>query len=359
MPIKPSPKLIEKILEQYQLSEKINQIPDFESGYRNTVVPLELNSGEKLGLIFYKSEPGIVKKIKAANQVSDYLAKKDWPTRHSIKKNSQAIIKISLNQKKYYCCLYNYLPGITINWEDYSMKHIKLLGQVLGSLHHQLSNFDIKTQNLYDSETRMLERKTKEMINYFNQKNVLKAVEQKLKLSIEKKAFVQFEQLLTKLKKHPSNQILHLDFVRSNILFNFMPSSYFQTNPNQKKFALDVHQTKNQNFLTITGILDFEKVSLGPPIIDLARTLAFLLIDCKYKAAQKIRKYFLYSGYHKRGEYELPDAKLLNPLVDFFLFYDFYKFLQHNPYEFLSQNDHYLRTKKYLIQRNLVSLTIK
>lgn len=359
MPTKPSSKLIEKILQKYQLSEKISNIAAFESGYRNTIVPLELDSKEKLALIFYKSEPGITKKIQAANQVSDYLAKKNWPTRQSIKKNGQAILKISINQKKYYCCLYNYLPGATINWENYSMKHIKLLGQVLGFLHHELLNFDTKTPNLYDNEILILEKKMKKMNNYFNQKNVLTAVEQKLKLTIKKEAFVQFEQLLAKLKKNQSNQILHLDFVRSNILFDFMPSNYFQTNPNQKKFTFDAHQTKSQKLVTISGILDFEKVSLGPPIIDLARTLAFLLVDCKYKAPQKVKKYFLYSGYHKRGHQKVPNSKLLNQLVYFFLFYDFYKFLQHNPYEFLPQNMHYTRTKKYLINRNLISMSIK
>ncbi len=116
----------------------------------------------------------------------------------------------------------------------------------------------------------------------------------------------------------------------------------------------------------ICGILDFEKAGYGIKLLDIARTLAFLLVDCKYKNEVKIRKYFLQSGYIKRGGADFnrriintADKKLdlLEELVNTFLIYDFYKFLRHNPYEFLHQNEHFIRTKKYLLERGVITTT--
>ncbi len=113
----------------------------------------------------------------------------------------------------------------------------------------------------------------------------------------------------------------------------------------------------------MTGILDFEKTAYGHPVFDVARTLAFLLVDCEYKGEAKIRKYFLQSGYNKRGtvNFRNPIIKhgnrttnLLESLIDLFLLYDFYKFLRHNPYEFLEQNHHYKRTRDILLTRNML-----
>jgi hypothetical protein len=105
----------------------------------------------------------------------------------------------------------------------------------------------------------------------------------------------------------------------------------------------------------ISGILDFEKTASGHTVMDISRTLAFLLVDCKYKTIDKVIKYFLYSGYQKRGKNKDigndADRKIL---VEMFLFYDLYKFLLHNPYEFLQQNEHYVRTKDILIGRGVL-----
>ena len=107
-------------------------------------------------------------------------------------------------------------------------------------------------------------------------------------------------------------QALHMDFVRGNILF-------------------DGHDTS----LKISGVLDFEKTAWGPIVFDIARTLAFLIVDCKYKDEANVRKYFLHSGYNKRGGNHFTPTPLLEVLVDFFLLHDFYKFLRHNPYDSL------------------------
>ena len=110
-------------------------------------------------------------------------------------------------------------------------------------------------------------------------------------------------------------------------------------------------------------MLDFEKTACGHPLFDIARSLAFLLVDCKYKTDQQIRKYFLYSGYQKRGNNHLPrviligknrSSDLLEKLVDIFLTYDFYKFLKHNPYESLNSNEHYQRTRELLLSRKMI-----
>jgi Ser/Thr protein kinase RdoA (MazF antagonist) len=107
----------------------------------------------------------------------------------------------------------------------------------------------------------------------------------------------------------------------------------------------------------ISGILDFEKASWGPPIFDIARTLAFLIVDCKYKPEPKVRKYFLHSGYNKRGDSNFTHTKVFEQLVDFFLVHDFYKFLKHNPYETLEQNEHFVRTRDFLLKRNILIRT--
>lgn len=107
----------------------------------------------------------------------------------------------------------------------------------------------------------------------------------------------------------------------------------------------------------ISGILDFEKTASGHTIVDIARTLAFLLVDCKYKPYDKVDKYFLYSGYQKRGRSkDIGNDDDRNQFVEMFLFYDLYKFLLHNPYESLRLNEHHVRTKDILVRYGVVLL---
>jgi Ser/Thr protein kinase RdoA (MazF antagonist) len=229
------------------------------------------------------------------------------------------------------------------------MKHIKLLGQVLGWLHHDLANFPVKS---LDNKVSNLESKLATMNKYFVQKNVADSLEQKLKLGINKNIFVQFEQLLFQLSKLTKQQVLHLDFVRGNILFDDSPVNSL---PSKFIFTNQLKKNNPASQLRISGVLDFEKTAYGPKVIDLARTLAFLIIDCKYKEADKVKKYFLNSGYQKRGQQKLTNRELLEPLIAYFLFYDFYKFLKHNPYEFLPQNEHFVRTRQWLLKRKMIT----
>lgn len=320
---------VERILQAYGL-DYLSVLPP-QKGYRNQSFPVVLANGTTVNLILYKSEPGILKKIKAANAVSDFLAAGGFPARSTV---SRRIIRLSLPDRKKYGALYKYLDGHTIPWEGYNQHHIKVLGKTMSDMHAALANFT--SNNLPEVADEYLGIASR-MKQYFAEAPVQRALNQKLLLRINPEALYQFEQVLTGSKLLPGKQALHMDFVRSNILFSHEP--------------LD-----NTLKVSISGILDFEKTAWGHPLFDIARTLAFLLVDCKYKTPAKIRKYFLGSGYIKRGEAVLSDKHMdiMEPLVSLFLFYDFYKFLRHNPYESLPDNEHFMRTAQLLISRHLV-----
>jgi len=283
-------------------------------GYRNTQIHLQYWNKEYM-LCIYKKEKGIKERIDNADRIMS-LCYPTLPVKQRIK-----VISTSPNL----IILYSYLPGSTISWEGYTMKHIKGLGEYMGKLHRILGRIrykDIELENEIDLSVSHL----KEIEKYFKDKGVLEAMKKKLHVfpSFNTREYLKvFKEL-----RSMDTQILHMDFVRGNILFN------------AKK--------------EITGIIDFEKCAYGPRVLDIARTLAFLLVDCKYKSEEKIRKYFLTSGYYKRGKVKLPNSKLINILVEYFLLYDFYKFLLHNPYESLELNEHYKRTSRMLIGNNLL-----
>jgi Ser/Thr protein kinase RdoA (MazF antagonist) len=171
---------------------------------------------------------------------------------------------------------------------------------------------------------------------YFEQSDVRQAAGLKLGLRLPRSAVRRALGTLAIAGALPGVQPLHMDFVRGNVLFE---------GPH------------------ITGILDFEKAASGPRVFDLARTLAFLLVDSKYKDERHVRKFFLESGYNKRGAlpFRRPivrsagrELDVLEGLVDMFLVYDLYKFLRHNPYESLLQNEHYVRTVRLLERRGVL-----
>lgn len=322
--------VIEKVLTAYGVSY-VN-IHDPQKGYRNQSFAVERDDGHLLNLILYKSEPGILARIQAANAVSDYLAARGFPSRRTA--NSR-IVRLQSPGRQKFGALYHYLDGQTIPWEAYNQDHIKLLGKTMSDMHAALADF--RTADLPDVADEYLEI-VHRMRRYFADEAVQQALNDKLLLHVVPGTFSQFELLLRTAKLLPAQQPLHMDFVRSNILFQDDP--------------LEAGGFK----VRISGILDFEKTALGHPLLDVARTLAFLLVDCKYKQPQKVRKYFLGSGYIKRGQGILPAKHLsmLEPLVELFLFYDLYKFLRHNPYESLPDNEHFIRTVQMLIPRHLV-----
>jgi len=305
-----------KVLKEYGIDHC--RIYPSQKGYRNEIWPILTNDGQMLNVTFYKREPGIVERIHRADAVSEYLAQKGMPTKV---RADQRILSLKNENSTTYINLYKYLPGNTIPWESYSMKRIKLLGLTMSNMHANLSAMPYQDfPSVYDEYLQIIES----MSRYFLKKEVDNAVQEKLQLKINLNSLKTYVSLLKKYQNTSNQQVLHMDFVRGNILFEGDE---------------------------ISGILDFEKTSIGHPIMDIARTLAFLLVDCKYKTNQKVEKYFLYSGYQKRGQNkDIGNDKDRSQLVKMFLFYDFYKFLVHNPYESLYLNEHYVRTRDMLVK---------
>ena len=310
-----------KVLNAYDI--KYQRIFEYQNGYRNEIWPILTSDNQMINVTFYKREPGIIDRINHSNAVSEYLANLGMPTRRRFDnriltlKNGNLITNISV---------YEYLPGKTIPWEAYTMAHIKLLGKTMSDMHANLLNMSLSDfPSVYDEYKAIIKR----MRIYFSKTDVQNAINLKLNLKINLKKLDIWEKLLQKYKLIPNQQILHMDFVRGNILFDG---------------------------IKISGILDFEKTSKGHVIVDISRTLAFLLVDCKYKPYKKTYKYFLYSGYHKRGiSKDIGNNNDRNSFIDMFLVYDLYKFLLHNPYESLQLNEHYNRTKDILIKRGVVT----
>lgn len=336
---------VRRILDKYGV-EHIKVLP-CQAGYRSQSWPVLVKDDNFANLIFYKREAGILERIRRANLVSGYLSAKGFSTRTTIK---PAIIRLQRGPVIRYGALYNYLPGSTIPWEGYTTDHIKLLGMAMSNMHAALRSYSpCSPHSITDEYLRIVKR----MSDYFAGTGVQLAMDTKLGLKLSPWALQACECILMACKNLPAQQTLHMDFVRGNVLFR----EAYGSKPGQLRVGKQ----------EISGILDFEKTGVGHPVLDIARTLAFLLVDCRYKTEAQVKKYFLYSGYNKRGAAEFRSinirsgkglkVNLLDRLVALFLLHDFYKFLCHNPYESLDQNRHFVRTRDLLIGRGLVGRT--
>lgn len=323
--------LVGRILEAYGV--KYTRLLGVEKGYRNENYPVLAKNGERLNLIIYKREPGILERIQRANRVADTLAAQGFPARRT---HDPRILQLQAGKFVKYAALYGYLPGRTIPWEAYTMAHLKLLGKTMGDMHLLMQTVPVhELPHVADEYDAIIGR----MRHYFSDPDVQRAMHEKLKITLDPALFSNYQRILQHCKTLPGQQVLHMDFVRGNILFE-MP--------------LDVPVGDPR----LSGLLDFEKTAWGHPLFDIARTYAFLLVDCKYKAPYKVRKYFLQSGYSKysKSPFQLNEQneRLLAKLTELFLLYDFYKFLRHNPYEHLHQNEHYARTRTLLLGSGLL-----
>lgn len=285
---------------------------------------------KQVNLIVYKNEPGILAKIQQANRLGNHLAQHGLPTRQTL---DPRVLTLSSNHTTQYAALYNHLPGKTIAWESYSMNHLKCLGMALAKVHVVASSLPHANEPLVAN---LCMQQLDSMSRYFDDQGVKSALFAKLKLRLTTNVTTRIARVFE--QKDVVQQLLHMDFVRGNILFN-APSASSE---------LMIGSVR------ISGILDFEKVAYGSILHDLARTLAFLLVDCKYKTNQQIYKYFIRSGYIKHGKGQAPDLARLGQLTSYYLMYDFYKFLKHNPYQDLPNNEHFLRTKALLVAQGLV-----
>lgn len=325
--------LVARVMHEYGYDDCL--LSHSESGYRNTSHTV-IHKDKTYNLIVYKSEPGVVDTINRINEVGKHLQRYKLPVRAPVDRRI-----LRLGDTKSYVALYNYLPGVTIPWEAYTMKHIKLLGSALGHLHRGLSDL---SGDGYPNVSDQYRVYLTQMRNYFNNTLIGQAIYEKLDVKLSSGVFDELTTFIDAANLTPNQQLLHMDLVRGNVLFGGISFD--------KRFTI--------GDVSITGIIDFEKISFGNVIFDLARTMAFLFVDCKYKTEDKVRKYFLESGYIKRGmgtylPLQLPDGRDgLETGISLFLLYDFYKFLLHNPYESLKENHHYLATRDILKARKVL-----
>jgi Ser/Thr protein kinase RdoA (MazF antagonist) len=332
--------VVPAILEKYGVAYR--SIAMAQKGYRNESYPIELESGETVNLLFYKRELGILERIQRADQVSEYVADL-LPVRTRYDKR---LLRIETPRGEVYVQLYRYLSGRTIAWEAYTKKHVKLLGWAMSDLHDCLAPLRVEwstKQTIVAELGQIIDR----MQRYLSDSAVQGAFQTKLGLEIDIMQLVAMQKLVAFCDQLPGQQVLHMDMVRGNVLFA------------QSKED-DIWRMDN---IALTGIIDFEKTAYGHPLFDIARTIAFLLVDCEGKSPEKIYEYFLYSGYNKRGNTSLDVrtvflgqsyATLLEGLVRLFLLYDFYKFLRYTPYESLEENHHYVRTRNILLDYAMI-----
>ena len=316
---------------QYDI--EVDKLRKLDGGFRNNCFHVFSKQGDFI-FIIYKSEKNIKNLILNAHFISKFLISKGFKTRIPIKsKSDQEISKFKIGGKYHFAALYNYLKGFTIPWEAYTRRHIKSIGKTLSDMHYSLRNIEIPKRLDLPIWKGVTLKEIRKMKIYF--RKVEPWITRKLKVKLD---FKKIDKLFNdiELLEYPKTNVLHYDFVRGNILFS-------------KK--LD----KNLDIYPIIGILDFEKVCIGPDIADAARTLAFLIVDCKYKSEETVRKRFLISGYNKRGKNRIEyDQEDLDNLTYYFWLRDFWKFLEHNPYEYLHMNEHYKRTERKLEDNNFI-----
>jgi Ser/Thr protein kinase RdoA (MazF antagonist) len=329
--VEPKTEMALEIARQYGL-RKI-QIFEAQGGYRNQIFPLSAE-GKEICLAIYKDEPGILGKIRSANAISNYLAANGFPAR---KTADTRIIRIQAKNSRRYASLYEYLPGAVIPWEAYTRAHLKLSGSAMARMHLLLKELPI--ERLPAVETELLLSASR-MSRYFSDDGVKNAMAGKLDIRFSEELINRYAAIIRAARRLPDRQPLHMDFVRGNILFSGL----------------------NDN-LSISGIIDFEKAAAGHRSFDVARSLAFLYADSKYKTQNQVYKSFLISGYIRGGgkldkvvfKKDGEPIDLLESLMEFFWLHDFYKFLKHNPYEDLRGNEHYIRTAEILLKHGLLS----
>ncbi|MFZ2494516.1 MAG: phosphotransferase [Candidatus Saccharimonadales bacterium] len=306
---------------------RLHTIEDVASGYRNTCYMVVTTDDKHLNFILYKKEPQSQQLVRRVNQVGYHLQLHGLPVRSPV---DDRILALTTHNSRRFGALYATLPGKTIAWEMYTMKHIKLLGHAMALIHDvdippiKLPSIEVQCVLLID-----------EMKRYFSLPGVQAAMRQKLSLYLDVVVFDELKSIIKQVRGKQS--LLHMDLVRGNVLFDTAGGQH----------VLQIGTT------ALSGILDLEKASSGPVEFDIARTLGFLYVDCN-KPIEKIIKYFIFSGYVKRGNRVVPQIDMIDHLVGMYLIYDLYKFLRDNPYESLVDNHHFRRTRDILMRRQMI-----
>lgn len=309
---------------------------EVNSGYRNTSHRVVLDDGREVNIVAHKSDQYAVQKIRTQQNLGAQLSARGLPVRRPL---DPRILSMTRGRQRALVAVYNYLPGQTIPWEAYTRTHIKLLGHAMASFHGATQNTSVTTLTDVEADYQMI---VEQMVWYFSRNGVIEALEKKCSISINIEKIAAYDGFLASCLRLLHRQPLHMDFVRGNILFA-------RRTPGATIFEKDT---------SVSGIIDLEKTAVGSIFFDIARTLAFLLVDCP-QPAEKVRRYFLESGYIKRGQAPLRPLSvdgrdMLETLIDLFLTYDLYKFLRDNPYEALAENHHFVQTRSMLLARDLI-----
>ncbi len=314
--------------EHYDLASASSlTIGEFTQGYMNFVFPFTLKNAheaKKYVAVFYNasrySSAVDLAKLEACEQVAGKLATAGLPARTAVlARDGRKFCKYAFRGENNFFALYEYLPGEALMWESYTRRHLYALGATLKQIHVALKN---ETGLELPQWRKYLPSDSAKITKYFQVNSKIIKTKLKIELNTEK-----FQKILKSMQADKTTQVIHGDFVRSNVLFS------------SEKRAEDYE---------ITGILDFEKCMYAPAIVDIARTLAFLLVDCKHKSESEIVYHFLIRGY---GANDYPKYISLYHLKEFLLYFwtrDLWKFLTANPYESLHQNYHFTATVKYL-----------
>lgn len=295
-----------------------------------------MKDGRVINIVAHKPDQLASSGIRAHHELGALLAAQGLPVRAPF---DPRIMEMTRGTRHSLIALYTYLPGHTIPWEAYTRTHIKLLGYALARFHAAAQGARSLALPDVESDYRAIVTR---MMRYFADPRVADALSAKCGIRIDHDKLGSYIPFLGACQDLPGRQPLHMDFVRGNILFGADTSD----------------DAISLNGIQVSGIIDLEKAAIGHPLFDAARTLAFLLVDCP-RPAEKLVRYFLDSGYIKRGGIPLKPLQagghdVLGTLIDMFLTYDLYKFLRDNPYESLAKNHHFIGTRDTLLARGLV-----
>ncbi|MEA3357347.1 MAG: phosphotransferase [Patescibacteria group bacterium] len=338
-------KLLGVIQKNYDIPLHKSQTIRLENsnqGYMNTCIQVSLHNPTQTYIAIIYNRPRYSTDqsriiLDDAYKAAKYLHDHGLPCRIPIlTKRKKRLIKFSMEDTKseHIMGLYNFLPGNTLPWESYTRRHLRALGKCMAEMHRLLKDFPHQTTSL-PRWSDYLRNDYSKLKSYF-QKNS-PAIKKKLSLQVNIKDCTELTKSLHPKSLHPKSheQTIHYDFVRGNILFS--SEKHILTYP-------------------ITGILDFEKAMIASTAVDIARTLSFLLVDCKYKSDQEIITYFLKEGYVALGKANSPRFDQLNNLMIYFWLRDLWKFLTGNPYNDLHLNYHYTETVRRLAKTAYITL---
>lgn len=332
------------------------EISEFAQGFMNRVLKItffnnEIELSSFVGIFYNSNRYNSLESrefLIALDKIAELLREKGIPSRVAIKSDKEErvinLYGVEFHDKKRYFSLFELLSGKTLPWEAYTRRHLRSLGMMQGKIHSAFldiyEELNVVEIGLIPTWSQYIKSDSGRLQNYLEKNNETILNKLDIELSIQK-----IQNSINNVSSFscPYNdpeyksQLIHGDFVRGNILFS---------------------DIKSDLIYMITGVMDFEKLMLANSEIDIARTLAFLIVDCKFKTVEDIIKYYLNEGYNTLGTVDNRQKKILFSKLENYMIYfwlrDFWKYLESNPYEDLLNNEHFMRTIKLLAERELI-----